>query len=372
MTNVLDDLPSDMTPTPGAVGTYLGVSGWELEQATAAAETWLLTERGRPRARVLLPIDSSYVDFSKRFNEALRRLCIVYDWDSFQLANQIMSSRSDLLRIRADQLIRYDSIPLKQAEQLLTGAVGLMTAAARATVEPRPAYSGRPPGLVSNFIEDDVRMGHTQRGSFVITVITSLAEDDVIPPSEEDAGGDLRESEAPPAPRAAHEPLVVPPFQRRVTSTLANALRETAQLASEDRPVASSSAIDRGVNAQLCESLVAMTKFQGLRALDLGFRWAPAEAISPPEVSHVSFDRDHVEPLKVMTNKLKERQSSARLTVLGRVIKLERSEGFDAENEAVITLRAVVEKKRQRQVRLTVTGADHDLAIQGAIVKTCG
>lgn len=143
MKSVIDEIPSDVAPTPWSVSGYLAVSGWELRAADAASEVWILQDGKNRRAQVFLPLDSTYVDFPERFDTALRRLCRVYDWDSFQLASSILTARSDLLYIRADQDIRYDSIPLKQAEQLIQGTSKMMSSAAWATLEKRANYSGK-------------------------------------------------------------------------------------------------------------------------------------------------------------------------------------------------------------------------------------
>ncbi|WP_181770335.1 hypothetical protein [Amycolatopsis pittospori] len=367
MNSILDELPSDLALTPSAVSSYLGVSGWVLEDTLPGAESWLLYEGSRPHARIILPTDVTFIDFGKRFNEALQRLRRVYDWDSFQLASSILAARSDFFYIRADQLIRNDSIPLKQAEQLISGTLKMMSAAALATIEPRASFPGRRPDAVRNFLDDDVRMGHTQRGSFIITVLTNLDEDDVLPPepqADENTSKDIEILEDETAPDAlASESLIIPPFQRRVTATLANALRETSRITSADHPFASSDSINAGVSSELCESILLMTKFEGLRALDLSFRWAPAERVQPPSVEQVVFDRDHLEPLKNVSSKLKEREDPERMSIIGRVIKLQRSEESDDPNEATVTLRGVVERNNRRQVRVTLSGADHDLAI---------
>lgn len=380
MSGILDQLPSDMSLSPSAVSAYLGVTGWQLEDSFPGAETWLLYEGRRPHARVLIPTDTTFADFDRRFEEALQRICRVYDWNAFQLANQILSSRSDLLFVRADQLIRNDSIPLRQAEHLITGAIKMMSAAALATIEPRASYRGRRPDAVHNFINDDVRMGHTQRGSFIITVLTNLAEDDELPPESSqdlEPEGDDSADDQPAEGGTSNEvepieevpealesrTIVIPPFQRRVTTTLANALKETSRITAAERPFASSTSINTGVSAELCDSILGMTKFEGLRALDLSFRWAPAEQVPPPPVDQVIFSRDNLEPLRAISATLREREEPDRLSIIGRVIKLQRSEESDDPNEATVTLRGVVQKNRRRQIRVTLSGVDHDLAI---------
>ncbi|MEV6711892.1 hypothetical protein AB0M48_07560 [Lentzea sp. NPDC051208] len=387
MTYVLDQLPADLAITPRAVAGFLAVSGWSLDSGDEISELWSLREGSTTRAQIRLPLDQTFVDFDRRFDIVLKRLSLFHDWDYFQLASSVLGTKSDLLYIRADQLIRYDSIPLKQAEQLISGTAKLLTAAAWSTIERRANYTGRRPDIVRNFVEEEVRMGHTQRGSFILTVITRLDEDETIVPEQAEplalSAADSTAIEAPDVEllretlkssgivtnRTAYEErqreeLAIPPFQRRVMSTLASALRTTARLASEDSLAGLDSAVDSGVSAMLCDSLDEMTRFAGLRTLDLNFKWAPAVSREHPAIERVTFGRDQIPRLINIRDRLRERPDIERATVFGRVTKLERSDQSDDADEAMVTVRGVFERNRERVFKVRLAGAEHDLAIR--------
>ncbi|OHV45414.1 hypothetical protein [Pseudofrankia sp. BMG5.36] len=371
--------PEDWDISPQSIASFLGTSGWTLQNADEAKEIWGLSENGSPRARLLLPLDPTYIDYDIRFQEAVERLCRVFDWDVEELTANVLSARTDVVLIRTDQAMQDESIPLVQARDVISGAVDMMEAAARASLEPRAQYVGQRPNAVRDFVDGDVRMGHTQRGSFVVTVLTRLAEDDVI---HTDEFGDA--AEAPrsqrgrawtvPAARAGNGirqyaqgpsggPAMVriPPFQRRVMATLALALSETRDLSLRQTADADLDlAVSRGVSANLCESLLTMTRFEGLRALDVSFRWAPAEAVPPPTVNQVVFDRDVIAGIGAIGRSLRRAPEKVKSTIYGRVTRLERGEDDD---DGVVTISGVVGRSTRRTVRIPVRGEQYDLAI---------
>lgn len=360
MTSPLNQLTAEFNLTPRTLSSYLGAAGWQLQNASAVSQTWTLEDAGTATADLLLPLDNSFVDFEDRFNAALRRLCRVYDWDYQQLVTSILSTRSDFFLVRADQATPDGSIPLRQAEQLVGGTLDMLTAAAWASIEPRPLFVGRRPNSVRNFVEDDLRMGHTQRGSFVITVLARLDEDEEIglDAVERESFESLREfDDAVPAPTVAR----IPPFQRRVMSTLASGLVATKEAARERTALALDEAIARGVSANLCESLEGMTKFQGLRTLDLSFMWAIAEQVAPPSAERVLIGRNEIPRLGELSQRLRQKPPQSRESLYGQVTRLERAEEND---EGIVTVRGVTGRSTRRQARLHLEGRRYDAAIR--------
>lgn len=372
MKSILDEIPADAVPTPRSVARYLALSGWDLRSSEDASEVWTLREGANRRAQVFLPLDKTYVDFPERFDTALRRLCLLYDCNPFQLASNVMRARSDLLYIRADQEILHDSIPLKQAEQLIQGTAKMMSAAAWSTLDKRASYSGRRPRVVRHFVEDEVRMGHTQRGSFVITVISRLDEEQSPHEESEDFESSFEILHEEAAAPHAEDQIELPdaravdfqPFSRRVMSTLATSLQTTADLIHRKELANLDSAVDLGVNAMLCDSLYEMSQFAGIRAIDLNFKWAPASPEEHPNVDQVVFTRESISYVKSLGDQLKERSSYERLTIYGRVTKLERADDSHSPDAALVTIRGVLDQKRERLFRMRLTGHNHELAIR--------
>jgi hypothetical protein len=232
----------------------------------------------------MLPLDNTYVDYADRLDEALRRICDVNNWDAEQLAMNVLQARSDLLLIRADQATFNDSIPLKQAQKILSGSIDMLLAAARSTLTPKAHFRGNYPDLAKEFMDQDVRTGHTRRGSFVLTIVTSLTDRPSSTPSGADAPVEITNPVTPPmisnvsdtidpqerneeiAAREGEVPEVdhIPPFPRRVITTLARGLAATRDLAAHTPEISLEEAVSKGVSSNLLDSLSEMSSFEGV------------------------------------------------------------------------------------------------------------
>jgi hypothetical protein len=118
---------------------------------------------------------------------------------------------------------------------------GLLVAAARSVVERRAHHPpGQPPGPVRAYL-DRVRLGQTEQGSYVVTLLSPI-------------GTDAAEAE-----RAGRLPLE-DPFPRTAVAMLARALetaRDTAErvAAGVGRLETFHETVEAGVSANLCDSL---------------------------------------------------------------------------------------------------------------------
>lgn len=353
--------------TASNLATYLNTTGWTLVQDGQALQSWMFGSVPTSDHILQLPKDDSFADYQSNLHRAMRQLEQLNGWDAQQLSTHVLGARSDILYIRASQFSTDGTIPVREAQRLIDGAVEMVTAAARATYEPRRSFAGRPPTRVKDFIADDLRMGHTQRGSFVITILTRLDEQDA------DATGP--EDDAVPNSASlgiAHQPLqrgYIPPFQRQVMRTLASGLTyvKTAMDTALSAPDGAAAinleeAVQRGVSSQLCQALGDMTEQVGVQALDLSFSWAPAEPSPPPRVDDLTFDRPMVSVLTSLRERLTLTAPAEReVEVTGFVTRLER--GQDAE-EGTVTVMGFTDTAEQRQVRVALDGDAYTRAVQ--------
>ncbi len=212
------------TLEPRNLAVYLASSGWELDHTRgSAAEVWRLGTQQKPQTRLLLPRDRDYADFNARLLDALRLLASLHEYDLEQLATRVLATTSDVFYIRADQATTEASIPLNEGFRLIDGARQMLLAAACSAIQPRASYQGRRPSAAKSFLDEDCRLGHTQRGSFIITVLARLGE-------PESAQVETRLRVDPTVP----EQVRVPSFQRRVMTTLSTGLVAAAQATTEE------------------------------------------------------------------------------------------------------------------------------------------
>jgi hypothetical protein len=359
--------PQEVDLTVGAadLAAYLATSGWELEQMYGeGAEVWRL---GSTETRVLLPRDPAYLDYRARLSDAVHVLGALHEWTPQQLAVSVLQTRADVLYVRAEQTDVDGSIPLKQADALVGGSLHMLEAAALATLQPRAVFPSRRPRAVTDFVNDHLRMGHTQRGSFVITILTRLGEETraEIP----QAAGPLREAphevgdakrESDPEP--ADEQFVrIPAFERRVMTTLATGLEAAARASADPKMTALAAGVDSGASSNLYAALDEMTSYEGLSALDLSFAWAPAVPQTSEVESTIVFTREEVPRFSAARDRLRERPAIVRDSVTGQVVRLERG---TEDEEGVITITGVVGEGKTRNVRLNLRGKDYRQAVR--------
>ncbi|MFF1460545.1 hypothetical protein [Streptomyces sp. NPDC058330] len=336
------------TLTPSAVSQFLAAHDWELEvQQPRVKEIWRHPSAGGGRpARVMLPLATDYVDFEARFGDALEALGHIHAWDGDELRDRITGTRADLFFVRLDQPMMDGTIPFHQAEATLQALFKMLKAAATTAADPWHSHRGRRPAGVSDFLQEDVRLGHTKRGSFIFTVVTRLGDASNIEPA---------------SPETSRSSVA---FPRRVMETLARGLETTRRLAQEWDASVMDAAGQSGLSAALVESVEELTQSDHLRSLDLSFDWAAAE--TPPDVglATIVFDRDVMAELpRVRERLVRQEEPPQRVAVVGLVKGLARGdEQGDDDESADVTLLADIRGKT-RNVHVSLAGEDHEWAI---------
>ncbi|MBH0781456.1 hypothetical protein [Nocardia bovistercoris] len=322
------------TLSPPAVSQYLAANDWQLEtRDDDIKEIWRLPGAEGIRGRVMVPLATDYVDFSRRFREMLQSLATIYGWDPVRLAERIAAARADLFFVRFDQEMVDGTIPFRQAEAALQALFTMMKAAATTTDDPSHSHRGRRSATVTNFLEDDIRLGHTKHGSFVFTVVSRLGDESLTP---------------------------VELFPRRVMTTLARGLDWDES--------ALDNAATLGLSAGLVESVLELTQPDQVRALDLSFEWAAGGSSPEVDVSRIVVDRNAMAGLPRVRERLVRREEPARqVTLLGTVRSLERDDRGDDEATSIVLSTHV--DGRPRKVHVPLAGREYEWAIQAHAVE---
>jgi hypothetical protein len=335
--------------TPRAVSEFLrACESWKLEdRIDHVKEIWTrpASDVG-PSARVMLPLATDYADYAQRFADALHAIAIVSNWDADEVLRRVISTNADLFFVRLDQVQADGTIPLRQAEAAVDAIFEMVKAAAITVATPnRNQRGGRLPGIVSTFLEEDVRLGHTKPGSFVFTVVTRL--------------------DRPAMPTSASGSDVVSAFPRKVMETLARGLEITRDLAQGKTAVSMEDPAQSGLSAALVESLEGLVGAEDLRSLELSFQWATTRTRPTAGAVPVHLEHSEVRELRrVRELLLRHEEPPHRETLFGMVRELARG-GDDSESEDAgsVVISAEVNGRR-RNVRMILSGEDHRRAIE--------
>lgn len=389
---ILPDLPPELGPT--ALSQYLGSQSWEcIQRDSEALEIWRAPDvQIGLRPVVLLPFDRDFEDYEIRLGEAVSSIQGYYSLSLLQLVERVATLHSDLLFIRLDQFSTDGTIPLKQAGQLLENIETMFRSAATTVISPSHSHAGRRPARVYEFMNDDLRLGHTKHGSFIITVVArhDQLQDDRSPGlNVSDASNDPESVKrtdpeaiaiAPDlmeefrdqanvgrglAPSVDSSSGAVMPLARRVMLTLSRSLELTKDSLLSGAGQLAPGAEQEGVSVELVESIQRIGAQEGLTAVDVTFDWAVAQPPPAGVRSEIRFDRADIELLPAISETLRRRVRPTEVTLMGQVTNLSRPDLPDDDNsipDGEIVLNAPLEG-RMRNIVIPLSGSDYAWAI---------
>jgi hypothetical protein len=242
--------------------------------------------------------------------DAIRTLEIAEDRDQTEILADLSVSASDVVRVRlADPDARDGSLPLERASEVISSSYDMVLAAACAAVDPKYYFSSRKPPAASHYMRN-VRMGQTERGSFVVTILSRVTPDLVrLQPG---VRNDVPE-----------------PFERKVTERLVDAL---AAIDSSAKAAIATGSIDtfeqsvvQGVSANLCDALAGMSETDGTeRDVEISVAWARVRPTTYSPLVRYQVGRDIVPVLREVARVFKSRAPQEDFEVRGPVIRLVR------------------------------------------------
>ncbi len=296
---------------PQLIGQYLKLKRWEMQQViNDIAQIWIKPANKSENYEILLPIDHTLTDYSRRISEVFSTLSIVENRSISEIYSDVTNTGSDIIRFRLQETSTSNgSISLSHGVQMVCLAEEVMKAAVNATVRPSAVYQSRYSEEVRNYL-DNLQMGQTERGSYVVTVSSP------IPPNVNPAFTEMKEFE------------VKPPFEREVSFTLAKALQALKGYVSnsiqEQSIPTMEEIIQIGISANLCEALTALTLDSNDAELSISFLWSPGwQKIDQSINDNFVFTRESTSIIKEIGRVLKENAVIEDYEAMGFVTKLE-------------------------------------------------
>ena len=251
------------------------------------ASLWVKNGDRSDEEDVLVPLRRDAADFALRVSEVLGTLERLEQRSQEEIFSDIFSTSADLVRIRSLTSEAADgTVPLEVAVGLVEHAQELLTAAACAAVEPRPYWARRKPQQAVDFM-NQVRMGQTERGSSVITILSPV----------------------PPVLRT-DMPAESSPFERRVTQTLTRAIHSALHAAKEAAESGDLEpfrrAVPDGVSANLCDALTGLGHISPSRGFEVSVSWSRSRPVEGAHVSSTVVDTDFITLLREASRLFKE------------------------------------------------------------------
>ncbi|MFD5818368.1 hypothetical protein [Streptomyces sp. NPDC127038] len=264
--------------SPSLLSDFLSSIGWELtERHEGLLEYWMAPDESdhSPHGRMLLlPLNEEMRDFERRLVESLAELAFHFNDDAPHLLERIDRLNWDTLVLRSDFIGREESMRLAEAAGILNAGMEMMRISALYTFNPhRTKWNNRSP-KVSAYLDEGVRLGHTERGSFTFPIFSRI--------------GARRDAEA--------------SFGRRVMSNLAQALERVHHWRGDGpREREDNSLFD----LEIAKQLASIPHAPGGNLLSISFRWSPSRSLQADHSSDpLHFSSRSIEELKKTTRRL--------------------------------------------------------------------
>lgn len=349
--------------SPASLHQFLAVQAWTLHSQASFMETWVhADEASRPVNIVHLPRERDSVDFERRLVEAAQEVAQAFDWSLSQLAEQVASVHADIFYVRVRSSASDGTIPLHQASATIDAIEKMVKSAAIITNNPNARGTGRTSERVSSFLSDDLRMGHTRRGSFIITVAARLQarSQDLVDPAATPERTELSIEATVPVDDLPTREL---DFTRRVMTTLSRSLDVTSKyLRHDDDFVDLDTAEDAGMTVPIVAAIEEIARQGTSSALDLKFEWSPVLEQQPEVAREITFEPPQVEKIPATIERMKRTtEPSDVLDVVGPVVSLSREQGGSADAGEVHVLADV--DGYTRKIGIDLTGVAYDWAI---------
>jgi hypothetical protein len=309
---------------PSDLLAYVRSTDWR--QTEELRNQTLLFERisNGTSAEIMVPLSSTSSDYALRVGEIFSALADIEQRSQEEILRDVLTSSSDLIRIRSiSPTARDGSISMGAGVALFEQARELLLAAASATVAPRAYWPRRRPAQAIQYL-DEVRLGQTERGSFVLTI----------------------QSPVPPVLRVPGMLFEEEPFGRKVVQTLVRSLRAVQGAAREAMATEDLAsfrrAVPQGVSANFCDALVGLASSSAGGSVDLSLTFAPTRPPSHGDL-HISMNisQDVVPVIGEAARLFKETAPEEDFSAIGFVERLDRVLGA---TQGQITVRTLVDQ----------------------------
>lgn len=159
--------------SPLDLRAYLLARGWTEEDRLGDKALVLARQVAGEGFEILLPLREDLGDFVSRMAEAVHLLAQVEQRSETSILADLSLAGCDVVRVRAADAADYGTIGLIGGVTLYTQARELLLAAACAANAPRPVFHNRKPQVALDYL-GNVRMGQTERGSYVATLLSPV------------------------------------------------------------------------------------------------------------------------------------------------------------------------------------------------------
>jgi hypothetical protein len=362
-----NDLPADLVRRVKVqtVEAYLASQGWDVSHRGNLSVVYRPSGRTRGFG-VAIPNTEELGDFELRMAEVLAEIAVLEERPSTDLLFELLRPDSDTLRFRRDELGTEDgSISFDEGLSLLGGTRKAILSSACAILRPYQQFHPRMTDPQAGELVGRCRLGQTERGSFVATVVLPLKTD------QETSNAPFGEQSLP--------EIAANSLSRKVSAYLLQSIERisTAVERKESESLLKLAVGTPIITANLCEALREMMPQSATGRLEVSAGWA---VLAPQDNSvprSVSIPGEYAPVLEEVARRLRPSAEPQASTFVGKVDTLSGEPNADGKMHGDTTLKLQADDElvsakvflgpEEYQIAVAAHGADRYVTITGVL-----
>ena len=341
MTALLLQEASFRAVSPAALTGYVRSLNWVKDRPYRDVSDVYVGE-GLPD--IIVPRTQRLADYGFVVGRLIEDFSEVSEMDPQAVYHDLVNADRDVIRVSVPDADE-DSLLFEEGVGLVTGSRDLVLASACSFEERRPVYRAGSNQAAMEYLRR-IRLGHTEHGSFTVTLLPPVVPPEVGVSADED--DEYMDHLGP------QEPL-----DRRMTGHFSGtmlATRTAAEEASSGSRDAFARAVASGVSANLCDAIAGL--IGSFPKLEVSVSWALTRPVARRRTAF-SFFQDDSPVLRAASESFRAQGPKHDFRLLGKVGRLARDEG---DVDGRITIRASVDGRLQ-SVNAVLSMADYERAI---------
>jgi hypothetical protein len=240
------------------------------------------------------------------------------------IIDDINNIGSDFVKIRVNDFYTEEgTLPLNKMQLFLDSVIEIFKATANSTIEKKKHFTNMPQNA-KKFLEKNIRFGQTERGSFVVTIITDFKKES----SENSEPEDVEKLDI-------FEKVTIP-YEREVLLNLAKNIQASKEVAKEFIEVKNEKVIfdsvDKGLSSNFFSGLNELSEKVSAETIEFSFSWSPLVPNIPDAPKKVELEPTYKDIYKEAADLLKEDKKESELIsiegfVYGMIRPEEKEEG---------------------------------------------
>lgn len=291
--------------SPAALAGYARSAGWKKSGPFGKhADVYV----GSNRPELTLPRTDQLSDYASSISRLIGILGEFSNKDEISIYRELIGADQDVIRVRSIAAADDGSVPINNGVEMVAQAREMLLAAACATSTPQTVYRAGANREATDYLKN-VRLGQTEHGSFVVTMMSPVPPLLQIPLDH--ISVDFEDE----------------PFERQVTRRLVEALKASRDAAEQAHTGDGAPAFDRavaaGVSANLCDAIARL--LSGTHGLEVSVDWAKIRPTGENRRS-VRFSENDEGAFKEAARSFRNRAPRPDQKLFGAVLKLSRDE----------------------------------------------